>query len=215
MADKNIQLKDRNENLLFPRVKLTNAVNDIGFITSAEVSSNYATKSEIADIISAKLSRVVVDALPTEDIQTNTIYMVPNGGSNSSNVYTEYLYTNNKWEIIGSTDTDLTGYATETYVSNYVASQGFATETYVSDYVGSQGFATQSWVTSQNYATESYVSSTYAPISNAALEGTPTAPNITSESSGTQIANKNYVEGYVNDMFLAQNLVYVVLSDSL
>lgn len=52
----------------------------------------------------------VVSALPTSDIKTHTIYLVPNGESTGSNVKTEYLYINGSWEIIGSTDIDLTPY---------------------------------------------------------------------------------------------------------
>ena len=43
--------------------------------------------------------------------------MVPKTGS-TGDVYDEYLYVNNVWEHIGSTDIDLTGYATEDYVND-------------------------------------------------------------------------------------------------
>lgn len=36
------------------------------------------------------------------------------------NVYNEYMYINDAWELIGDTAVDLTGYATETYVTNAI-----------------------------------------------------------------------------------------------
>ena len=245
MADFKIQLKDRQGNFLFPKVKLANAINDADFITATQVSTTYATKSELAEIISSKLSREVVTELPTEEIKTNTIYMVPNAGSEAQNVYDEYLYVNGSWELIGTTATDLTGYATETYVDTavsdakaeletYIGSQGFATETYTDTAVSDAKTELKGYVDSEisdakteleGYVdnavsdaisdVETYVNTNFAPINNAALTGIPTVPDLESNAGGTQIANKNYVESYVNNMFLLQNLVYVVLSDSL
>jgi len=59
--------------------------------------------------------------LPTEDIDEDTIYMVPKTGS-TGDVYNEYLYVNNTWELIGSTEVDLTNYATKSYVDGAVFS---------------------------------------------------------------------------------------------
>lgn len=53
-----------------------------------------------------------VDALPTEDIKENVIYLVPNG-SEGTNYYDECMYINNKWEVIGNTSIDLSAYATK------------------------------------------------------------------------------------------------------
>jgi len=36
------------------------------------------------------------------------------------NVYNEYMYINGAWELIGDTAVDLTGYATEEYVTNAI-----------------------------------------------------------------------------------------------
>ena len=48
-----------------------------------------------------------VSVLPTTDIQTNVIYLVPNGESTVSNVKNEYIRQNNQWELIGTTEVDL------------------------------------------------------------------------------------------------------------
>lgn len=39
------------------------------------------------------------------------------------NVYNEYMYINGAWELIGDTAIDLTGYATEEYVTNAIATK--------------------------------------------------------------------------------------------
>lgn len=85
--------------------------------------SNYTTKTEVETAIrgaeAGLLKRRVVEELPSSNIDDNTIYMVPNEGS-ENNSYDEYLFINNTWEHIGSTEVDLTGYATEQYVDNKV-----------------------------------------------------------------------------------------------
>lgn len=57
----------------------------------------------------------IVDVLPTENIDTHTIYFVPKEES-ENDVYDEYIYINSAWEHIGSTEIDLSGYCTSTQV---------------------------------------------------------------------------------------------------
>ena len=60
----------------------------------------------------------IVTTLPSTDISTSTIYLVLKSTSGTSNIYTEYYYINNNWEIIGDTSVDLTNYYTQTQVDN-------------------------------------------------------------------------------------------------
>lgn len=60
----------------------------------------------------ANLHFVVVASLPTQDIQTNAIYLVPKQDSDVNNVYDEYIYYNNSWELIGTTEMDLSNFVT-------------------------------------------------------------------------------------------------------
>ena len=65
-----------------------------------------------------------VDELPAEDISTTTIYLVPNGSNETQNVRDEYINlngTSDGWEKIGSTQIDLSGYATKQYVDDAIA----------------------------------------------------------------------------------------------
>lgn len=60
------------------------------------------------------LSVQKVDTLPVENIKTNVIYLVAKEGAIGSDLYTEYMYIDNKWEILGDTSIDLTNYLTKT-----------------------------------------------------------------------------------------------------
>lgn len=52
---------------------------------------------------------LVVDALPDAGVE-KTIYFVPATTTKDQNIYDEYLYINNAWELIGSTQVDLSDY---------------------------------------------------------------------------------------------------------
>lgn len=53
---------------------------------------------------------VPVSTLPTTNIKTNKIYIVPNSlASPENNLYDEYIYKNNAWELIGTSQIDLNG----------------------------------------------------------------------------------------------------------
>lgn len=65
----------------------------------------YATKEYVNTLMSGALKRQIVETLPVEDIDTNTIYMVLDSqSSQQGNVYNEYLYINEAWELIGTTE---------------------------------------------------------------------------------------------------------------
>ena len=66
-------------------------------------------KSEVRALIVAveTLTMEVVSSLPVSDISTTTIYLLKPTGSN---VYDEYVYINDAWVKIGTTDMDLSGY---------------------------------------------------------------------------------------------------------
>lgn len=61
----------------------------------------------------------IVDALPVDNIKEMTIYFMRNGRDNETDYYEEYMYINNKWEIIGSTFVNLTPYLLKTDFETY------------------------------------------------------------------------------------------------
>lgn len=102
--------------------KVSDLTNDSGFITNTVNNlTNYYTKSEtytksevdaaIGAITSLNLE--VVQTLPTQDISQTTIYLVPKSTAQTNNTYDEYINTTGTtagWELIGSTDIDLSNY---------------------------------------------------------------------------------------------------------
>lgn len=77
---------------------------------------DYFTEEEIQEIKSNILDQVnqfsilVVSKLPTEDIDDHTIYFVPKTKEEQNDVYDEFIYINNGWEHIGTTEVDLSSY---------------------------------------------------------------------------------------------------------
>ena len=79
-------------------------------------------KAHIASAVSGKITKQVVNELPAVSAaQDNVIYLVPRSGGSGTNVKDEYLLVGGAFERIGSTDVDLTGYATTGDVSSAVA----------------------------------------------------------------------------------------------
>lgn len=60
---------------------------------------------------SAGVKYVVVQTLPSTG-EEGTIYLVPKSTSKTNNVYDEYMYINEEWELIGDTEIDLSNYQT-------------------------------------------------------------------------------------------------------
>lgn len=119
---------------------------DARFITEHQDISNLATKEEVANSISAetaarvsavsdinneidglrsdislipKFKIEVVDELGVSG-ESATVYLVRTGDE-AGNVFTEYIFVDGEWEMLGTQKLDLTGYATETYVDEAVA----------------------------------------------------------------------------------------------
>ena len=121
--------------------KVSELTNDSGFQTASDVSGaistalgNYYNKGETDSKIAAAVAAAnhlkyqIVESLPDSNQDANTIYLLAKDGSTGQNVYTEYMWLNNKWEILGDTSVDLTNYYTKaqtdqaitTALTNYV-----------------------------------------------------------------------------------------------
>lgn len=99
---------------------ITNAVNDL--VNYYKKSETY-TQSEISQLISTipKFKIEVVDSLLIDTPSTSTIYLLRNSGSESQNLYTEYIYyipeTGDPFfEKLGEQRIDLSGYYTSAQV---------------------------------------------------------------------------------------------------
>ena len=62
----------------------------------------------------------IVDELPTENIDTHTIYLVKETVGEADNYYNEYIYINGDWELLGSTRIDLSDYYTKEQIDKIV-----------------------------------------------------------------------------------------------
>ena len=101
------------------------------------------TDTKIAEAVAAAdhLKREIVESLPdVGDADENTIYMVPQGGSTSdpgtsASHYNEYMLINGAFELIGSSQVDLSGYATETFVTNAINALDVADTAVANQYV--------------------------------------------------------------------------------
>lgn len=103
-----------------PTAGSNNPVISAGIASALNLKANltaladYYNKTEVNELIAAinSLKYEIVETLPVTDIDTHTIYLVPD--DQAQNVYEEYLYINNEWASLGSTDIDLSDYYTKT-----------------------------------------------------------------------------------------------------
>lgn len=113
-------------------IKLSDLQNDTNFIdntvnnlTNYYLKTQTYTQAEVDALISAivTLNILVVQTLPTQDISTTTIYLVPKQTAETQDIYDEYIYVNNAWELIGTTQIDLSNYYTKTQVDNLLSAK--------------------------------------------------------------------------------------------
>lgn len=84
--------------------------------------TNLQTASQVQTAITTALGNVsgfdisIVQTLPATGDQ-GTFYFVPNSQESGNNIYDEYVYINNAWEKIGTTEIDLTDYLQKTDIA--------------------------------------------------------------------------------------------------
>ena len=124
------------------------------------------------------LKRSIVEALPeVGEADANTIYMVGTGEGSQDSVYEEYMLINGGFEKIGSSEVDLTNYATKDYVdtaeSDAVATAGTNADSKIAAKVGDLGDQTvKQYVDAAKTAAQSYADSladNYATAEQGAL----------------------------------------------
>jgi len=147
-----------------------------------------AVKGFIDQITSASFEIVPLNpetGLP--DVETplkSIIYLTEKTNGTTNNSYDEWIYTNNKWEHIGSTDIDLTGYVTTSQLSTTLSD--YATKALLEQTL--ENYVTQTVLTQtlSDYATKQYVDNAVsgAGVSkNQIVERADTLPEATAESA--------------------------------
>lgn len=71
----------------------------------------------------------IVNMLPIENIDIHTIYFVPMSMSSAADSYYEYMYIDEAWELIGTTQIDLSNYYTKKEVEQYVQDNKYVLST--------------------------------------------------------------------------------------
>lgn len=94
-----------------------------GSATPSDTNNAYYWAQRAQQAAGGGLHKEVVNTLPTTNIDTNTIYLVPSSDPESENVKDEYINLNGTtsgWELIGSTKVDLTNYYTKTQTDTFL-----------------------------------------------------------------------------------------------
>lgn len=108
-----LPIADRAVDVTMP-TKVSDLENDSGFVTKivSDLTNYYTksetyTKAEIQNLVNSlpEWKVIKVQSLPTSDIDTMAIYLVPKGQPNADgdDSYDEYIYIDGAWEYIGTT----------------------------------------------------------------------------------------------------------------
>lgn len=89
--------------------------NTVDNLVNYYIKSDVYTKTEVNGLISniQKLTSQIVEHLPTEDIDTSVIYLIKQADTAA---YMQYMYINNSWAELGSTQVDLSNLYSRTAV---------------------------------------------------------------------------------------------------
>lgn len=153
-------------------------------ITNAYTKDEVTTAIQTAVANSEHLKREIVTALPSlATADTNTIYMLKVSDTSSTNKYKEYMVINGVWELIGTSDVDLSGYAT---TEELKAAKQEAIDTAATDATNKAG-AAQAAVEAQL--------ETYKTSNDKAVSANTTAiANINNETTGILAQAKKYAD---------------------
>ena len=176
--------KTENDNLLSAKANQTDLTS-----LSGRVTQNETDITALQTAVSGALKREIVQSLPTQDISTTTIYMIRNTTTSGDNIYDEYMYINNLWELIGTSATDFSNYYTKTEIDTLLS--GKANN---SDVVHKSGDETVG-------GRKTFDSNTY--IYNS--DNTATTPSLYLRSSKIEISSQGNTSGDQNLTYLDKN----------
>lgn len=153
------------------------------------------------------LKREIVAVLPeVEEANESTIYMVGTGTGSEDSVYEEYMLINGGFEKIGTSQVDLTNYATKEYAdqaeADAIATAGTNADSKISAKVGDIGSSTvkqyvdQAKTDAQEYAdslSDNYATASQGTKADSALQQADVATGATNGTiavKGTDVAVK-------------------------
>ena len=169
----------------------------------ATAAETYATKTEMQNALDAitGFNYSVVDALP-EAGEKGYIYLVPfaTEDQQTGDVYTEYIWVNNKFEKIGTTRVDLSGYALTETVNQQIAGVNTAIQDHIATAEATYAKKTEVEAT---YAKKTEVEATYAKKTDVAVVDKITADeqgNITIDAPSVTVAGATQSESDMNSI---------------
>ena len=134
---------------------ITNSVDNlVNYYKKSETYTKGEVDAKISAIKSLKIESVA--ELPSSG-ETDTIYLVPNAKQGEKNVKDEYIWVDGKWEIIGNTEIDLSGYLTKDEASSTYVTKETAASYITVDVSNLTNYYTKS-ASDGKYATKSDVS---------------------------------------------------------
>ena len=123
-----------------PSFYLLNA-NDVQFDTTngdgkpGDNNDLYTVINNLRNSISLipKFEIIVCDELPTSNINLNALYLMRNAESSTNNLYTEYVYKNGDWEVLGIRKSEITNMVTTDTTQNISGAKTFIAPVYIGD----------------------------------------------------------------------------------
>lgn len=133
---KQVDFQQLYQELYDSNSSIMNAINDIKVKYQKKLTAGSGIKIEnntISSTLDVHLYKIV-ESLPSQDVEPDKIYLVLSEKTTESNKYTEYVYVNGEWEIMGSSNVDLSGYLTKTdAASTYQPKGNYALKTEIPD----------------------------------------------------------------------------------
>lgn len=168
-------------------------------IVTLALARKYANK-KVAELAAVGFAPAIVDGLPTSNINSHTLYLVPADDAINSNGYLEYLYIDEKWECVGSTviDFSMIGDLTQLTTEDKTTLVAAINEVFASSntainetksYVNEQINTTNNYVNTKINETTAYVNEQITQVNNN-MEARVFQGNITTYNALTD-AQKN------------------------
>lgn len=130
-----------------------NIANKVVSINNYSTNEQYPSAKAVYDLMIANkdvgINMEVVDSLPTENIDSKTIYLVQ---LEENGTYGMFVYVNEEWREVGSTEVDLSNYATKSELNTKADKTTVPTK--VSQLINDNNYATVSQIPDvSNFAT--------------------------------------------------------------
>ena len=125
----NISVPTKTSDLQNDNSFITNTVNNLA---NYYLKTQTYTQAEVDALIQATINGRFqkVNSLPASG-EPNVIYLVPKTTTQTNNVYDEYIWQDNAWELLGSTEINLSNYVTDddltTALQDYLTTSAFNT----------------------------------------------------------------------------------------